>query len=322
MPAFTSRDRLTSTGIERLCCRCGIWQDLNGDNFYSDARRPQGFGAACRACGRRSRREARETGTAGTRNARKFGVEMEFVGANFSTVVAEMTRRGLSCSAPGYTHRVMRSWKVVSDASVTGGGELVSPPLSGADGQRQLKLACEALAAAGARVNRACGLHVHHDVSELNVQQLGRLFRNWSDTQSATDQMVAASRRNSRWAAPLTDRDVRHIEALRNTDRYTVQSHFSYVDRYRSLNVAAYPRYGTVEVRQHQGSINYSKIAAWVAYGQAQIRAAVAGATLASVSAHDLIDSLAAHGLTAAQVRDLKARATHFGFAPATASVA
>lgn len=315
MPNFTSRDRLTSTTRERRCCRCGEWQELNGENFYADARRPYGFGAACRACGRRSRRNARANGTP-VSTGRKFGVEIEFVGLGVAAAARALQSAGLDCSAPGYTHRVMSSWKVVTDASVYNGGELVSPPLSGAAGLRALKTACEALVAAGARVSTACGLHVHHDVNDLSAPQLGRLFRNWADTQAATDQLVSASRRNSRWAQPLRTREVEHVEALPSVSH--ARNHFAYVDRYRSLNVAAYPRYGTVEVRQHQGTINFTKIASWIAYGQAQIAAAKAGVALSSRSAHDLLDQLAAHGLDAAQVRQLKSRANHFGFAPAT----
>jgi len=301
----------------------------NRTEAFDMARYPASFCDQCTGPTARrqrvSRAARRVTGTvAAVAGNRKFGVEIEFIGAAMSRVAQELRNRGLGCDLPGYSHRVLSTWKVVSDASLpSGGGELVSPPLRGAAGLEQLRLACEALEAAGARVSRSCGLHVHHDVNGLNAPALGRLFRNWMDTQSATDQLVSASRRGTRWAAPLTHRDVERVESLRSTARDAVRSHFAYVDRYRSLNVAAYPRYGTVEVRQHQGTISFTKIAAWVAYGQAQINAAVAGVTLASVTAHDLLDTLAAHGLSADQVTYLKQRAGHFGFAaPAPAPVA
>jgi hypothetical protein len=334
MPAnltFPARpDRLAATGMERRCTRCGEWLPLNDGTFY---RRPgREFESWCRPCGRQANadRRARRARFAPTADAtarrvrrsttgRKFGVEIEFVGATLSRVVQELTRRGLAASAPGYTHRVTSSWKVVTDASVYNGGELVSPPLSGEQGLADLQTACEALEAAGARVNRSCGLHVHHDVGNLSAPQMGRLFRNWRNTQGATDQLVAASRRGSQWARPLAEREVAHVEALPSTAAHAIRSHFAYVDRYRSLNVASYPRYGTVEVRQHQGTVSYRKIAAWIAYGQAHIAAAVADASLTDRTAHALLDTLAAHGLDAAQVRYLKSRAAHFGFAPVAA---
>lgn len=327
-------DRLATEGRERRCTRCGQWQPLTDAVYY---RRPgREFESWCRPCGREAnaaRRAARQTTPSlllGRRwrparaaaSGRRFGVEIEFVGATIAGVAREMQRLGLTCTTPGYTHRVTSSWKIVTDATVSG-GEVVSPPLRGAEGLAQLQTACEALRAAGARVNGTCGLHVHHDVGDLSARQLGRLFRNWSDCQRATDQLVSASRRGraSTWTQPLTIREVEHVEALRNTDRTTVQRHFSHAYRYRSLNVASYPRYGTVEVRQHQGSMSFSKIAAWVAYGQAHVAAAAADAALVSVTAHDLLTTLGSHGLTADQVSFLQRRAAHFGFAPAATPV-
>jgi hypothetical protein len=45
-------------------------------------------------------------------------------------------------------------------------------------------------------------------------------------------------------------------------------------DRYRSLNLTAFAQYGTVEVRQHEGTLDSNKILAWVQYGQTVIESA------------------------------------------------
>jgi hypothetical protein len=278
----------------------------------------------CQACRRMRDREVRRLRAAGmpvracratrTLAERRFGIEIEYIGRS-SEVAREMEARGVRCSVEDYNHRVRPGWKIVRDASVSGGFELVSPPLRGEEGLRQLKVACDALDAAGARVDRQCGLHIHHDVRDLDAPAFGRLFRGWSRNQSNTDMLVAASRRGSRWAMPLTEREVRRIEELPSLDDATVRAYFnSYrIDRYRSLNVVCFPRYGTVEVRQHQGSLNYSKISAWVAYGQAMIAAAVAGDVAAETSAEALLDKLAADGHMAAETATyLKTRAAHF----------
>lgn len=93
---------------------------------------------------------------------RTFGIEIEFVCKRIDAVQRHLDRRGLT------------GWHLKTDSTVkpnaqqqsqnfgNTGRELVSPILKGNDGLRQLKLACEALEAAGARVNKSCGLHVHH----------------------------------------------------------------------------------------------------------------------------------------------------------------
>jgi hypothetical protein len=304
----------TPTAAFRICSRCERAQELTDANFY----RPPGrdFESWCRDCGRERNRAARRaraargnTGNSPT-DRRKFGVEIEFIGSRYTLQVA-LEERGLPVNSEGYTHRVMNQWKIVTDGSVSRGYELVSPPLSGAEGLAALKLACEALDAVGARVNRSCGLHVHHDVNDLNLRSFGRLFRIWSRNQHATDGLVTQSRRNNNWARPLTSNDVRTIESLPSLARTTISSYLGYVNRYKALNVAAFPRYGTVEVRQHQGTTNYEKIAAWIAFGQAIIAYAKSDAEVfATANTSDWLDTLAGHGLAPTTVTYLKSRAS------------
>jgi hypothetical protein len=283
---------------------------FDSEHFYI---RPNGAADYwCRACVRRYNREQRRNRPRADL-ARKFGVEMEVVGVDRYDLERELRSRGLDVYNANYTHAVMSSWKIVTDASVAGGYELVSPPLSGRDGLDQLKKACQALTAAGARVNQSCGLHVHHDVSDLNPRQFGRLFRAWANNQRNTDGLVAPSRRGSRWAQPLRADELRLLETLPSVDRVTANRHLGYIDRYRSLNSQAFGRYGTVEVRQHQGTINFKKIAAWIAYGQAFVKLAKGTNSVDSQLTTDaLLDHLAGHGLSAGQVAFLKDRAAHF----------
>lgn len=313
MPTATSSDFNRDGRAMRICSRCSLALELTPENFQHRA--DNGWiDRRCQSCRREVDRQNRAARRAARRagDGRQFGVEIEYIGDRYA-VGQEMTNRGLACAFEGYTHRVREGqWKIVTDASISSGYELVSPPLSGAEGRRQVKLACEALAAAGARVNRSCGLHVHHDVSDLDVRSFGRLFRGWYNSQPAIDKLVAASRRGSQWAEPLREREVASIEQLRNVERRTVQS--IYVDRYRALNVACFPRQGTVEVRQHQGTTNAAKILAWIAFGQAMIARAKSDAEQAAIaSPHRLLDLLAPHGLDASTVTYLKGRAAAFG---------
>ena len=62
---------------------------------------------------------------------RKFGIELELIGITREQAIAALTGVGIEVREEGYNHETRRHWKIVSDASVRGGFELVSPVLQG-----------------------------------------------------------------------------------------------------------------------------------------------------------------------------------------------
>jgi hypothetical protein len=77
-----------------------------------------------------------------------------------------------------------------------------------------------------------------------------------------------------------------------------------YMDRYRALNFNAYAKYGTVEVRQHQGTLNADKIINWIKFGQSVIAAAVAGTVCEAITGEELLTLLAEQGHLPAEVAE------------------
>ena len=230
------------------------------------------------------------------KETRKFGVEIEFLvpsQLHLSSLAMEMTARGLTCGIEGYNHNDVNYWKITTDSSVGGSGstagwvgrELVSPPLSSKEGKRQLRLACEALAAVGAKVNMTCGLHVHHDARHLTDTAMVRVAETMAEFAWDMDRMVSKSRRGGNTYCYRFDRY--QLDMIRAIGlRMYMQSS----SRYQTLNLSAYLRHGTIEFRQHQGSVEYDKIVAWVEVGQAMIRAAQRGDSLVGVSFGDLLE--------------------------------
>lgn len=316
MPATSTPDLTASTRRCAYADHVGERElPFTRENFYT---RPNGqTDVWCRACVRAynaARRAGRATAARNPRGAttRKFGVEIEFVGAGRERVADEMRRLGLDVVVEGYNHQTRRHWKIITDQSVSDGYELVSPPLSGRDGLEQVRKACAALAAAGASVSRQCGLHVHHEIRDLSAVEIKRLVRGWASSQIAIDGLVAASRRDGRWAAHFRAGELAHIERLADdASQRAIESHVAYgIDRYRALNLQGFPRYGTVEIRQHQGTTNAKKIIAWIHFGQAIIkRAKDANAELVFGGAGELIEQLSGYGLPAAQRTYLDQRA-------------
>lgn len=225
---------------------------------------------------------------------RTFGVEIEFIGSGYDgdeRVRDAMRARGLGCRIEGYNHDTQNHWKIVTDCSVSDsagkGLELVSPPMSGLNGMIQLQLACEALEEAGAKVNRTCGLHVHHDARDFTptaFKGLAHLYIRFEDT---IDELVARSRRKSNnsycrsvktWHEQVLNGQIyfgggpSRLEDATGVDDI---SRYFHSNRYFKLNFESYRQHGTVEFRQHQGTLNFKKIANWVMLTQAMVERSI-----------------------------------------------
>ncbi len=245
---------------------------------------------------------------------RRFGVEVEFFGIDRGRV-----QLWLNSTAFG-----AQGWRVVSDGSVQGavegrhysGLELVSPPLRGEAGLTQIREALTWLVDNGAKVNRSCGLHVHHEARDLGAKGIARMADTWTKHQGLINWLVSESRRDTvsnYYARPMTEAVVDGIK--RAADQGRIGGAHS---RYYAVNVASYGRHGTVEIRQHQGTLSFRKIEAWVRLGQGLMDAAVEERAISETGLRGL--------LAAARVDEdasafLLGRAMQFG-APAEAVAA
>ena len=129
----------------------------------------------------------------GFNQERKYGVEVEFFGVDGHRVARELDRRGIDAAYEGYTHRTTNHWKVVTDGSVNRYGtgyELVSPPISGDEGLAELERALEILNELGAKVDRTCGVHVHHDASDFDIKAFKNVFGIYSRFETALDELM------------------------------------------------------------------------------------------------------------------------------------
>ena len=210
-------------------------------------------------------------------NNRTFGVEIEFIG-NAGTVEGAVRRAGVNCSAEIYNHTTRGYWKIVTDGSVMGNGEgleMVSPPLKGQEGLDELEKVCKAMAEAGVRINKTCGLHVHHDANDFTEKTFKNIIKIYRRFEGTIDTLVSQSRRanaNTYCKSLLDNRE--YGPALMQSD--SVMDIISRTpDRYRKLNLKSYTTHGTIEFRQHQGTAEFIKIANWIKLTQAMVERAV-----------------------------------------------
>ena len=197
--------------------------------------------------------------------SRTIGIEIEGKG-----IYPDACRAALRAARIPTTGR--NGWKCKSDGTYGVTFEVASPAMEiGGNWQEQTKKVCEALRNAGARVSRACGIHVHVDMNDFAPGHVVRLTKIWNRIEGAVNNLLSQSRqansfcknnRNS-WGADLSVCDRRMDGALGTTVPRTISGVQSSRSRYYKMNLASFGRHGTVEFRGHQGSLNATKIINW-----------------------------------------------------------
>lgn len=208
--------------------------------------------------------------------ARKFGVEIEAVGCSRNTIAGALRHAGINATAEGYNHNAVGYWKVVTDASVAGGFEVVSPILEGDAGLAELMKVAQIIQECGATVNKECGLHVHVDARDMDLPQMKRVCKMWLKYENCFDSIQPASRKNNVYCQGITKKfgtveqgfkaidnciSTRELRQVINSDQRYGDG---YTSRYHKLNLESLMRHGTVEFRQHAGTVDAIKIVNWV----------------------------------------------------------
>lgn len=199
--------------------------------------------------------------------SRSFGIELEIVHRNQRQLRDAIRSRGIACEIEGYNHSTRRYWKIVSDASVNGGYELVSPVLKGQSGLDEVKAVCEALSEVGALINKSCGFHAHFGTDDFkeSISVWRNLYINYATLEEDIDAFMPPSRRRNTYCASLKVRGWR--EKMENARTLVeLEKAITNRSRYFKLNSQSYWRHGTVEFRQHSGTIEFDKIRNWLLF--------------------------------------------------------
>lgn len=212
---------------------------------------------------------------------RTFGVEIECIfptNESINEFIDDINNNSnLEIRFVGYNHTTSAAWKMVTDASVRSttkpgiGREVVSPILKGADGKRQLKTILECMKKHGVYINKTCGLHVHFGAKDFKAADFRKLAHIYKQHEAEIDKMVSPSRRGQCGNQYCQGLD--HISHWQIENCASVRQLDSKLGgRYHKINFAAFVRHGTVEFRQHQGSIDFEKISQWIDFGMCMMR--------------------------------------------------
>lgn len=195
---------------------------------------------------------------------RSFGVEIEAYNCTRERLASELNAAGINVQIEGYNHTDHEDhWKLVTDGSLHGNNtfELVSPILHGEQGLEELEKVCWVLDLCDVKVNDSCGLHVHMDAAEFDIQTWKNLIITYKRLEKTIDNFMPRSRRSNTYCKGLTAITESAVNRANNIGE--LREAFSH-NRYHKINLEAYARHRTVEFRQHGGTTNFTKMSAWV----------------------------------------------------------
>ena len=219
---------------------------------------------------------------------RKFGIEIELESINIEkftecfslpfthcgiTDFSECTMEGqvfpngyrrhidgcVRCGADMKTY-----WHIIYEAVHVEGllYEIVSPIMSDFE---QLKVLCKALVLSNATVNpERGGLHVHIDANGMPDQKIIDIIKSYQNMETDIDRMVAKRRRgdnNVVCAGSLIDIELSNVSTVK--ELLKAFGHKCY-----KVNPFSLKKYGTIEFRQHEATIEFQKIKNWCLFIQ------------------------------------------------------
>jgi hypothetical protein len=151
------------------------------------------------------------------------------------------------------------------------GCEIPSPVLQGKEGLAELKRVMELLQRNGFYTGSEDGLHVHHGAEEFaeDDRLLATLVELWEENIEHIERLVDPYRRVDGGGHTWCNRR-RGNSRVREWERFKETKDTSLIPlgRYFSLNVENV-RYGQeLEIRLHEGTLDFNKTAAWIHFGQ------------------------------------------------------
>lgn len=218
---------------------------------------------------------------------RAFGVEIEcYAPDGYESDWEECD--GVDYSVDLLTDNGFKNWAnlVSTDESLYNGygAEIKSPVLVGEEGFIELEKVMSLLRGNGYGVDDSCGLHVHLDCPEFvgNSKLILRTVRSWMKNQVLINNMVDGSRIGNDNCFVWDKEDFENLK--RCLDEYNNASG----GLRGAINVGSLWIHGTIEIRQHEGTLNYEDAASWIKFCQAFIDS-MTGKEVRQISTEELL---------------------------------
>lgn len=213
---------------------------------------------------------------------RTFGVEIECISpVSQREVHAALTAGGIKCYWHGVDYgndfNIHESWMIKEDGSIRESDgcpylmEIITRVLKGDEGLEEIRKACKILRDLGVTVNKTCGLHVHQGASDFSAKDLINLVTRYGRNEQKIDSWIMSGRRGNQnhFCARVGsmvgwfNQPGRTAASLENLVS-GVSNNFH--TKYWAVNPLAFLYHGTIEFRQHGGTVDGEKICNWVRF--------------------------------------------------------
>lgn len=148
------------------------------------------------------------------------------------------------------------------------GREIVTIPVKGKDIVSAIDEMLELFSESATKVECSprCGLHVHIDMRDCTTAQLNKVLALFCIMEGGLFKYCGANRDTNPYCVPLNNNLISMpcYKDLFDDNSTRVSDAISRSVKYTSLNLLPLFRYGTIEVRMHEGTIDKEEILEWV----------------------------------------------------------
>lgn len=108
--------------------------------------------------------------------------------------------------------------------------------------------------------NSNCGIHVHYDCYDMDLDSIKNVIENFSQNESKLLEIINPERKNNQWCLPLRKNiSIDNCESVRE-----IAEKLQYNGKCHSLNIYAYEKFKTLEVRLLEATSNINKLMSWI----------------------------------------------------------
>lgn len=213
-------------------------------------------------------------------------------GQTLRDVCSALAAAGLGGRSSGYSGHSMTEWVVKLDGSVSGGVEVVSPPLDfdDPDQRGQVDRALAAMQTV-CTTNVQAGIHVHVESRDLSAEQVGSVARTFTHFEDILYRLASSGWNTIRpgarsYARPLLAAQVDGLSKAKTDVQLQVAYYGSASvlprshgdsSRYYALNLHSHFYRGTIEFRLFNSSLNAMRVQTYIAVCMAIVQDARKG---------------------------------------------
>lgn len=183
--------------------------------------------------------------------SKQIGIEVEFICNDFNSL--EVIK-----------NNIPSNWRLEIEDEEKYIYEIVSPPLYVMENYGEIFKVFSLLnileKLSKITLNQDCGIHIHYDCYNLGLEEIKNIINNFSKNERDLFNYVHECRRNNEWCLPLKKNiNINNCESVLETAEL-----LQYSGKCHSLNIYAYKKFKTLEVRLLEATSNFNRVISWI----------------------------------------------------------